>query len=43
MASESVGLRPKNLESVHIEGQSIYYGEGSIRHVAYLSIIPFVA
>ena len=41
VASISVGLRPKNSESIHIEGQSVYHGEGSIRHVAYPSIIPF--
>ena len=36
-----VGLGPKNSESVHIEGQSVYYGEESIHHLTYLSIVPF--
>ena len=43
MALVSVGLGPKNPESFHREGLSVYYGEGSIRHVVYLSITPFAA
>ena len=43
MALVSVGLGPKNPESIHIKGLSIYYGEGSIHHVVYPSIAPFVA
>ena len=36
MALVSIGLGPKNLESVSIEGPSVYYGDGSIYHVVYL-------
>ena len=43
MTLVSVSLGPKNLESVHIEGPSIHYGEGSIHHEVYPSITPFVA
>ena len=43
MALVSVGLGPKNLESVCIEGPSAYYGDGSIYHVVYPSITPFAA
>ena len=43
MALVSVGLGPKNLESVHIEGLSVYYEEGSIRHVVSLSTASFAA
>ena len=43
VALVSVGLGPKNPESVHIEGLPVYYGEGSVRHVDYPSIAPFDA
>ena len=43
IALVSISLGPKNLESVHIEGLSVYCGEGSIRHVVYPSIDPFAA
>ena len=43
MALVSVGLGPKNLKSIHIEGLSVYYGEGSIYHAVYPSITPFAA
>ena len=43
MALVSVGLGPKNLKSIHIEGLSVYYREGSIYHAVYPSITPFAA
>jgi len=43
MALVSVGLGLKNPESVHKEGLFVYYGDGSIHHVVYLSIAPFAA